>query len=145
MKRPKPVTACTICGAPGYNITLVEHERCRREGCKEASKALSVTLTGANVLPAALQVGIAIRHAANVKALVGCSFAAESPRCPTPISKSNERQAIILDGKELFLKECAKCDAEFYGQKEETRCEKCRKRKKNDWLSSEYVESGDGM
>jgi hypothetical protein len=31
-------------------------------------------------------------------------------------------KVIILDGKELFLKECAKCGTECYGTKDETRC-----------------------
>jgi hypothetical protein len=29
MKRPKPVTSCTKCGAPGYNIALA-NEKCGR-------------------------------------------------------------------------------------------------------------------
>jgi hypothetical protein len=40
-------------------------------------------------------------------------------------------KVIILDGKELFLKECAKCGTEFYGSKDEKRCERCRKKKSN--------------
>jgi hypothetical protein len=43
--------------------------------------------------------------------------------------KVERAKAIIQDGKELFLKECAKCGTEFYGAKDETRCEQCRKRK----------------
>jgi Zn finger protein HypA/HybF involved in hydrogenase expression len=42
-----------------------------------------------------------------------------------------ERATVIIeDGKELFLKKCAKCGTDFYGAKYETRCEKCRKRRK---------------
>ncbi|MGB8541978.1 MAG: hypothetical protein WCD49_10135 [Candidatus Acidiferrales bacterium] len=37
--------------------------------------------------------------------------------------KIERAKAIILDGKELFLKECAKCGSEFYGAKDETRCD----------------------
>jgi hypothetical protein len=44
--------------------------------------------------------------------------------------KVERAKVIILDGKELFLKECAKCGTEFYASEDETRREKCRKRKK---------------
>jgi hypothetical protein len=39
-----------------------------------------------------------------------------------PQCRNVERaKAIIQDGKQLFLKECAKCGTEFYGSKDETR------------------------
>jgi hypothetical protein len=48
-----------------------------------------------------------------------------------PIFRSVERaKSVIKDDEELFLKTCAKCDADFYGDVKETRCENCRKRKK---------------
>ena len=34
MKRLKPVTSCTNCGAPGYNIAVTDYRRCKRPGCK---------------------------------------------------------------------------------------------------------------
>jgi len=35
----KPVTTCTNCAAPGYNITIATVGRCRRPGCKGTIKS----------------------------------------------------------------------------------------------------------
>lgn len=44
--------------------------------------------------------------------------------------KVERAKVIIQDGKELHLKECAKCGSEFYGAKDSTRCDARRKRRK---------------
>ena len=44
--------------------------------------------------------------------------------------KVERAKVIIQDGKDLHLKQCAKCDGEFYCTKSETQCDGCRKRKK---------------
>jgi hypothetical protein len=37
MKRPKPVTSCTKCGAPGYNIALANGKCARRVNAKRCT------------------------------------------------------------------------------------------------------------
>jgi Zn finger protein HypA/HybF involved in hydrogenase expression len=44
--------------------------------------------------------------------------------------KVERAKSIIENGKELFLKECERCKAEFYGDKKATHCDNCRERKK---------------
>jgi hypothetical protein len=41
-----------------------------------------------------------------------------------PIFRKIQRaKSVILDGKQLFLKECKKCGADFYGVEKQTRCD----------------------
>jgi len=40
--------------------------------------------------------------------------------------KVEQPKVIIENGKELFLKACSKCSAEFYGDAKATRCNVCR-------------------
>jgi hypothetical protein len=40
--------------------------------------------------------------------------------------KPERTKAIVLDGKLLTLKKCAKCSAEFYGEENQAKCEPCR-------------------
>ena len=44
--------------------------------------------------------------------------------------KVERAKVIIQDGQELSLKNCAKCQTEFYGDVKQTKCEDCRKRRK---------------
>jgi Zn finger protein HypA/HybF involved in hydrogenase expression len=44
--------------------------------------------------------------------------------------KVERAKAIIENGVELTLKECAKCGAEFYGSKAQIQCENCRTTRK---------------
>jgi hypothetical protein len=39
-------------------------------------------------------------------------------------------KTIILDGVELQLKQCVKCDIEFYGSARQLKCGECRKVKR---------------
>lgn len=48
-----------------------------------------------------------------------------------PIFRKVERaKSVIENGRELFLKTCVKCSTEFYGEKKDTRCEPCRRKKR---------------
>jgi hypothetical protein len=38
--------------------------------------------------------------------------------------------SVILDGKHLFLEECAKCELDFYGVAKQTRCDECSQNRK---------------
>jgi NADH:ubiquinone oxidoreductase subunit F (NADH-binding) len=40
--------------------------------------------------------------------------------------KPEKTKSVVLDGKLLILKRCAKCDAEFYGEETQVKCEPCR-------------------
>ena len=40
--------------------------------------------------------------------------------------KVERAKSVVLDGKLLILKRCAKCDAEFYGEETHLKCEACR-------------------
>jgi hypothetical protein len=45
--------------------------------------------------------------------------------------KVQRAKSVILNGQQLFLKECAKCGSDFYGTEKQTRCDECaRKRRK---------------
>jgi len=44
--------------------------------------------------------------------------------------KVERAKSVIENGRELFLKTCSKCSAEFYGEEKQTKCETCCKRKK---------------
>jgi len=46
-KRPKPVTCCTNCGAPGYNIGLA-NGKCGRMVGKERCKGVNQSAIGEN-------------------------------------------------------------------------------------------------
>jgi hypothetical protein len=39
-------------------------------------------------------------------------------------------KTIVLDGVELQLKQCVKCDIEFYGTASQLKCSECRKVKR---------------
>jgi hypothetical protein len=52
-----------------------------------------------------------------------------SPSQP-PHVKVQRAKAIIKDDVELWLKECAKCGKEFYGEAKDSKCERCRGRAK---------------
>jgi hypothetical protein len=47
MKRPKPVTSCTKCGAPGYNIALA-NGKCGRMVGKERCNGTNQSTPGVN-------------------------------------------------------------------------------------------------
>ncbi len=50
---------------------------------------------------------------------------------PMPTFRKAERAKVIIqDGQELPLKKCTKCQADFYGDATQTKCEDCRKRRK---------------
>ncbi|MGA8450809.1 MAG: hypothetical protein WB707_11310, partial [Candidatus Acidiferrales bacterium] len=40
-------------------------------------------------------------------------------------TKVQRAKSVILDGRHLFLKECARCGCDFYGTERETRCDEC--------------------
>jgi hypothetical protein len=44
--------------------------------------------------------------------------------------KVERAKSVVLNGKLLILKKCAKCDVEFYGEETQPKCEACRKRRK---------------
>jgi hypothetical protein len=39
--------------------------------------------------------------------------------------KLQRAKSVVLDGQHLFLKECAKCESDFYGTEKRTRCDEC--------------------
>jgi hypothetical protein len=39
--------------------------------------------------------------------------------------QQNQAKSVILNGRQLFLKECAKCGDDFYGVAMQTRCNAC--------------------
>jgi predicted Zn-ribbon and HTH transcriptional regulator len=39
--------------------------------------------------------------------------------------KIEHAKSVILNGQQLFLKECAKCGIEFYATEKQTRCSEC--------------------
>jgi hypothetical protein len=39
--------------------------------------------------------------------------------------KIEHAKSVILNGQQLFLKECAKCGDDFYGAAKQTRCNEC--------------------
>jgi hypothetical protein len=43
-----------------------------------------------------------------------------------PVFRKIQRaQSVIVNGRHLFLKECKKCDGDFYGVEKQTRCDEC--------------------
>jgi hypothetical protein len=48
-----------------------------------------------------------------------------------PQVRVQSAKAIIKDGVELWLKECARCGIEFYGSPENSICNECKGKKKS--------------
>jgi hypothetical protein len=46
----------------------------------------------------------------------------------SPFLKVERAESVVLNGKLLILKHCAKCNIEFYGEEAHLKCEACRKR-----------------
>ena len=44
--------------------------------------------------------------------------------------KVQRANLVILNGRRLFLKECAKCGSDFYGTEKQTRCDECAGKKR---------------
>ena len=40
-------------------------------------------------------------------------------------TKVQRVKSVILNGQQLFLKECGKCGDDFYGTEKRTRCDEC--------------------
>ena len=55
-----------------------------------------------------------------------CAFCAVMTRkfLPRPLVK--RAKTVVLDGVELQLKQCVKCDIEFYGTSSQLKCGECR-------------------
>jgi len=48
------------------------------------------------------------------------------PYMKSPIFMKVQRaKSVVLNGQQLFLKECAKCGSDFYGNEKQTRCDEC--------------------
>lgn len=41
------------------------------------------------------------------------------------LKKIEHAKSVILNGQQMFLKECAKCGIEFYAIEKQTRCSEC--------------------
>lgn len=39
--------------------------------------------------------------------------------------KIEHAKSVVLNGQQMFLKECAKCGIEFYAAEKQTRCSEC--------------------
>jgi hypothetical protein len=44
---------------------------------------------------------------------------------PRVLNRIKYAKSVILNGRQLFLKECAKCGDDFYGVAKQTRCNEC--------------------
>ncbi len=46
------------------------------------------------------------------------------------LMKVQRAKSLILNGQQLFLKECKKCGLDFYGTERQTRCDECAGKKR---------------
>jgi predicted Zn-ribbon and HTH transcriptional regulator len=44
---------------------------------------------------------------------------------PRVLNRIKHAKSVVLNGQQLFLKECAKCGIEFYATEKQTRCSEC--------------------